>query len=112
MSRQMIENSDRGITLNKSLAWTVGCGLVGAGLYVGLAMATLTTRLDEVARGGTEAANQRERLEVRVRALENSAAQNRIQFDTLYTSLQEIKQDQRESNQLLRQLINGKGERP
>lgn len=37
----MIENSDRGITLNKSLAWTVACGLVGAGLWVGGQVATL-----------------------------------------------------------------------
>ena len=37
----MIENSDRGITLNKSLAWTVACGLVAAGLWVGLQVATL-----------------------------------------------------------------------
>lgn len=47
-----IENSDRGVTLNKSLAWTVGCGLIGAGLYVGLSIATMTTKLDESARGG------------------------------------------------------------
>ena len=37
----MIENSNRGITLNKSLAWTVACGLVGAGLWVGIQVATL-----------------------------------------------------------------------
>ncbi len=37
----MIENSDRGITLNKSLAWIVACGLVGAGLWVGIQVATL-----------------------------------------------------------------------
>lgn len=37
----MIENSNRGITMNKSLAWTVACGLVGAGLWVGIQVATL-----------------------------------------------------------------------
>ena len=37
----MIENSDRGITLNKSFAWTMACGLVGAGLWVGIQVATL-----------------------------------------------------------------------
>ena len=36
----MIESSDRGITLNKQLAWTIGGGLIGAGLYVGLTIAT------------------------------------------------------------------------
>lgn len=34
MTTQRIENSDRGITLNKQLAWTVGCGLIGAGASV------------------------------------------------------------------------------
>jgi len=30
MNRPMIENSDRGITINKSLAWTMVAGLLGA----------------------------------------------------------------------------------
>ncbi len=44
-SRPMIESSDRGITLNKQLAWTIGVGLIGAGLYVGLTIATLSTQV-------------------------------------------------------------------
>jgi len=37
----MIENSDRGITLNKSLAWTIGASLVAGGLWIGVQVATL-----------------------------------------------------------------------
>ena len=45
--RRMIENSDRGITLNKQLAWTIGVGLICAGLYVGLTIATLSTQMEQ-----------------------------------------------------------------
>lgn len=105
----MIENSDRGVTLNKSLAWTIGSALVGAGLYVGLNMATLTTRLDEVASKADVAYRDRAELEVRVRSLENVQAQTGARFDSLFQSLQEVKIEQRESVRLLRQIIQGKG---
>lgn len=45
-------------------------------------------------------------MEVRVRALENAATQTRVQFETLYQTMQEIKTDQRESNDLLRRILN------
>lgn len=35
MTRPMIENSDRGITVNKSLAWTMLVAIVAAGFWVG-----------------------------------------------------------------------------
>lgn len=105
---QMIENSDRGITLNKTLAWTIGVGLILAGIYVGTQVATLSRGLDEMARTAVSATQSRAQLDSRVNALEISAGQSRVQFDTLYKSLQEIKTDQRESNALLRQLLNGK----
>jgi len=41
MTKPMIENSDRGITLNKSLAWTIGASLVAGGLWIGVQVATL-----------------------------------------------------------------------
>ncbi len=37
----MIENSDRGITLNKSLAWTIGASLVAGGLWIGVQVTSL-----------------------------------------------------------------------
>ncbi len=33
---QMIENSDRGITLNKSLAWTMLVALLTGGIWIGM----------------------------------------------------------------------------
>jgi hypothetical protein len=98
-----IENSDRGVTLNKSLAWTVGCGLIGAGLYVGLSIATMTTKLDESARGAVAATAERSQLEIRVRVLENNFSRQDAQFVALANSLEELKSEQRETNKLLRE---------
>ena len=101
-----IENSDRGITLNKSLAWTMAGGLVGMGLYVGLTIATLSTKVDNLANVSGAARVERNGVEVRVRILENTASQYQAQFEALNLSLSEIKQDQREMNALLRQFLN------
>lgn len=103
---QRIENSDRGITLNKGLAWTMTCGMVGAGLWVGMQLASVTTKMDQISDVSVEAASARLSLEVRIRSLENTMAQTRVQFETLYQSLQEIKADQRESTTLLRRILN------
>jgi enoyl-[acyl-carrier-protein] reductase (NADH) len=40
-----IENSERGITLNKSLAWTIVSALVGAGIWVGMQVSSTRTEL-------------------------------------------------------------------
>lgn len=101
----MIENSDRGITLNKGLAWTVSTGLIGAGLYVGLTIAHLTATLDNQNDQISEARDSRTNIEVRVRALENGAAGTAVQFRNLSSGLEEVKVAQRETNALLRQLV-------
>jgi len=101
----MIENSDRGITLNKGLAWTVGTGLIGAGLYVGLTIANLTSAMDNQNDQISEARDSRANIEVRVRALENGAAGTAVQFRNLSSGLEEVKAAQRETNTLLRQLV-------
>lgn len=92
--------------MNKGLAWSMACGMIGAGLWVGIQLASATTKIDEFARINTDAASARASLEVRVRALENAATQTRVQFETLYQTMQEIKTDQRESNDLLRRILN------
>jgi hypothetical protein len=102
------ENGDLGVTLNKTLAWTIGTGLIAAGLYAGLNMATLTTRLDEVSTNATIATLDRSQIEVRVRLLENAQSQSTARFESLFQSLQELKSDQRESNRLLREILQGR----
>ena len=44
-----IENSDRGITITKGLAWTILVGLVGLSFYMGTTLAGLGTKADNLA---------------------------------------------------------------
>ncbi len=108
VNKPMIENSDRGVTLNKSLAWTIGCGLIGAGLYVGTTIATLSTQMNDVSTRSELAAKERAQIESRVRGLENSQAQSGARFDAMFESLQEVKNEARETNRLLRQVLQGR----
>ncbi len=104
MTKSMIENSDRGITLNKTLAWSVACGLIGAGLYVGITVATLATSLDNLSTQLIEGQRAANAVEVRVRALETSAAGDAVQFRNIYSAIDDIRSGQREANGLLREL--------
>ncbi|WP_417816617.1 hypothetical protein [Tritonibacter scottomollicae] len=93
----MIENSDRGITLNKSLAWTVACGLVGAGLWVGVQVATLRGETEGLAQtiNGlrvdlTTSEARQTALTVRVRANENSLARQDERLSLILSTLNKI----------------------
>lgn len=107
----MIENSDRGITLNKSLAWTMAVGFVAGGIYLGTNLASLTAATQNLSAALIETraavAEERQsvaRIETRVRTLENNASRTGAEFDALRRSLDEVKEAQRETNVLLRQL--------
>lgn len=64
----MIENSDRGVTLNKSLAWTILTAVLAGGIWVGIEV--------NAARQGVEMLAQRQaedRADIRANAAEISA---------------------------------------
>ncbi|WP_065321327.1 hypothetical protein [Tritonibacter mobilis] len=93
----MIENSDRGITLNKSLAWTVACGLVGAGLWVGIQVATLrgeTATLSQTINGLradlTASEARQAALTSRVRANETALARQDERLSLILSTLNKI----------------------
>jgi septal ring factor EnvC (AmiA/AmiB activator) len=48
MNKPMIENSDRGITLNKTLAWGIASSLVVGGLWVGIELTTLSGNIQNL----------------------------------------------------------------
>ena len=89
--RRMIENSDRGITLNKQLAWTIGVGLICAGLYVGLTIATLSTQMEQSRAAWAEAGIARQQLETRVRAVEINQASQTSDLRAIQVGISEIK---------------------
>lgn len=105
--KPMIENSDRGITLAKPLAWTILVSVIGAVWYGGSTVAGLTQSTQTVL--GSLAAIQvsAAQVEGRVRALENNASRQDARFEALKQSLDEVKEQGRETNTLLRQIMQG-----
>ncbi len=113
----MIENSDRGITLAKPLAWTILVGLVSAGIWVGTTSGSIRTELaalvDNVAeiQTGQSIREQRDRedrasIEARLRAVETSRAQDASEIGALRRDLGEFRNELKEATSLLRQAID------
>ena len=111
MTRSMIENNERGIAINKALAWTMLVSVAGLIWWGGGTLASLQGAADRLTSALTETremivaerANSAQ-LEARVRVLENSAARQDVRFDALSLSINELKQQARETNSLLREL--------
>ncbi len=118
MTGKLIENSERGITLSKSLAWTM---LVGLATLVWWGASTITRMEDTIetltaimaetrgqiveTRSGAAAATAQ--LEGRVRSLETGASRLDARYDALAASMAEVKEALRENSTLLRQLVRG-----
>ncbi len=107
----MIDSTDRGININKALAWTMlvtVAGLIwwGGGTLASLQGAAdrLTTALMETREMIVVERASTAQLEARVRALENSATRQDVRFDALSVSINELKSQARETNTLLREL--------
>lgn len=100
----MIENSDRGITLAKPLAWTMLVSVIGAVWYGGSTVASLSHSTQSMVQAVSVQQAAISQVEVRVRALENNASRQDARFDGLKQSLDEVKEAQRETNVLLREL--------
>lgn len=105
--RPMIENSDRGITLAKPLAWTMLVSVIGAVWYGGSTVASLSHSTQSLVTSMATYQSAMSQVETRVRALENNASRQDARFDGLKQSLDEVKQAQRETNTLLRELAQG-----
>ena len=113
-----IENSDRGITINKALAWTIVTGLVLGSVGVGFQTATLSAGIHEL-QGDLDSAmdiqadeaGRRDRLADRVRTLETKSAARDASSEHTARSLQEMKTQLAENNRLLREML-GKSRLP
>jgi hypothetical protein len=101
MNKPMIENSDRGITLNKSLAWTMATGLILVGLWVGIQVTELKSAVQELGVRQSE-----DRSEIRA----NAAAIVQIQRtearvdQRLLTIEQSVARTEATTNEILRYL--------
>ena len=79
----MIENSDRGITLAKPLAWTILVSLVAGGLWVGSQIGTLAEVQKDVAAHTLEIAS----LRADQRAAEIEAARDNVKLSQILATV-------------------------
>lgn len=93
----MIENSDRGITLSKGLAWVMVVGLLSAGIKLGAQMAELrgeTSTLSQTINGLrvdlTASEARQVALASRVRANENALARQDERLSLILSTLNKI----------------------
>jgi hypothetical protein len=107
---QMIENSDRGITVNKGVAWTIVTGLVAGGIWLGAelagtkaALVNLNAMLVDQQREGRI---RNDALDLRVRTLETTRATDASEIVALRRDLSDFRQELRAVAALLR------GQRP
>lgn len=105
--KPMIENSDRGITLAKPLAWSMLVAIIGAVWFGASTIAGLTSATQGVTSALAVMQASNGQIEGRVRALENNASRQDARFDGLKQSLDEVKSQQRETNDLLRKILQG-----
>lgn len=112
--KRMIENSDRGITLNKQLAWSILAAIVTLVWYGGSTIQGLRGSTENLDKAIVETrvfiADDRRTnnlLADRVRLLESNQSRQEAVNEALKLSVEEVKVTQRETNNLLRQIIEG-----
>jgi hypothetical protein len=117
--RPMIENSDRGITLAKPLAWSIFIAIIGGGIWVGQQTGSVQSELVTVAGALSEikaaqsvreerSQRDREALDVRLRAVENSRVQDAAEINGLRRDLTDFRAELKEATSLFRNAVEGR----
>ena len=109
MNKPMIENSDRGITLNKSLAWTMATALVAGGIWVGVQITSTKEGIQVLSQRQAE-----DRLEIRHNAAQiNTMRSQSARLDQKITNIeQSAARTEANVSEILRYLRNPEGARP
>lgn len=81
--KPMIETSDRGFTVNKTLGWTILVALVTTVFYAGSTLTQMQAGITTLGAAITQQQTSNTALEVRVRVLENQAGR----FEEKLTSI-------------------------
>jgi hypothetical protein len=106
MTGPAIENSDRGITLNKTLAWTMLVALVSLVWYGGSTVAGVNHTVTQLAAAAAADRAVMSAVAGRVGALEVANARGETISQELRRGMEEIKAAQRETNALLREITS------
>lgn len=105
MVKDHIEVSDRGITLSKTLAWTIVTGLVLAAFWLGSEMRGTQEALKSLVAqqndSRVETADFRRDTDRRIRILESSRASNDSELVALRRDVTSVSQDIRDMKELL-----------
>lgn len=109
MNGPRINNDDRGITINKQLAWAMILGLVGAGIWLGTETASTKSMIQSLADQQTqrhaETLSQRRETDSRLRALESSRATADSELGALRRDFNEWRSETRRSDQAIQDAI-------
>lgn len=116
MTKQMIENSDRGITLAKPLAWTILVTIIGATYYLGIMVGNLSTQQEQLITEFRQEEDQTSdrftitntrvaELAGRLRTIESLSERLSANIDNIEVAIQNIQTEQRETNRLLRSYL-------
>lgn len=113
MAGPMIENSERGITVNKTLAWTMVGGLMAAGFFLGTELSTTKTLLTEI-KSASEASRVEMRvvttdIDTRLRAVETHRASDASEIRAVQREVNSLTRAVNENNSLLRQALQDRG---
>jgi hypothetical protein len=109
MNGPRITNEDRGITLNKQLAWVITVGLICAGLWLGSEVVgtknmVLDIRASQI-RQDEDRAQYRRDVDQRLRALENARATDGSELSALRRDLTSFRAEIREDITDLKDLL-------
>lgn len=108
MAKPMIENSDRGITVNKALAWTIVTGLLAGGFFMGAELASTKAILTEIKQGSESSRVEMKRvtdgIDTRLRAVETARASDATEIVGLRREIGDFRSEVRELTRLLREL--------
>ena len=99
-----IENSERGITLTKSLAWTIAVGLINGSIYLGMQVAAVQAELSSISASMEKSDKERGELEVRLWTVEMSDTATKRDVSAMTDKIDDIKRDQQEILGLLRRV--------
>jgi hypothetical protein len=112
MTKPMIENSDRGITVNKTLAWTIVTGVLAGGFYMGSELASTSAILQEIKLGAeksrTEMKQVTDGIDARLRSVETSRASDATEIAGLRRDIGDFRSEVRELTNLLRDVNSRK----
>lgn len=104
----MIENSDRGITVNKALAWAIVTGLVGGGFFMGSELAGTKAILTEMKAAAESSRLEMKRvtdgIDARLRAVETSRASDATEIIALRRDIGDFRREVRELTGLLQKI--------